>query len=128
MSLLTLSGRERESSLVQNFCLSCVHLDLAHLAIYIIQRFVIHNIECNIYLHILSIPTPLLQFKNSFVCLYQIFSNNYTRHKHVLSVCVKYTSTVPVYCCIYRSHVACWPICSESVTPTTNVQHADSQI
>ena len=41
IEFFALSGRE--SSLVQTFCQSCVHLDLGNLAVHIFQRFVIQG-------------------------------------------------------------------------------------
>ena len=41
MCFLALSGRE--SSLVQTFCESCVHLDITHPSVYMTRRFVIQG-------------------------------------------------------------------------------------
>ena len=41
IELLALSGRE--SSLVQTFCESCVHLDITHPSVRMTQRFVIQG-------------------------------------------------------------------------------------
>ena len=38
MSFLALSGRE--SSLIQTFCESCLHLDITHPSVHMTQRFV----------------------------------------------------------------------------------------
>ena len=41
MNILALSGRE--SSLVQTFCESCVHLDITHPSVHMTRRFVIQG-------------------------------------------------------------------------------------
>ena len=50
-----LSGRE--SSLVQTFCESCVHLDITHPSVHMTQRFVIQG--CPTLKHILSLSLSL---------------------------------------------------------------------